>query len=188
MPQHSQNTTNTNVARQGKDRSLRINVRWSLDIEHLFAYADSSVIVELHNEEANVIRHVAGVGEIVDDVETAVAFYRDVLGLEVEYDGGGQYADVKVAGIAHYGLWGRRAAAESILGDPDLADQVPLGFSLGFEVDSVEEAARATTERGLNLLQSPKTEPWGQTVCRFILPGGLVGEFAETPWARQLGD
>ena len=135
-----------------------------------------------------MIRHVAGVGEIVEDVEAAVAFYRDVMGLEVEYDGAGSYADVKVAGIAHYGLWGRRHAAEAILGNADLADQVPLGFALGFEVDSVDEAARLASERSLTLIQQPKTEPWGQVTARFLLPSGLVGEFSETPWARQLGE
>jgi lactoylglutathione lyase len=135
-----------------------------------------------------MIRHVAGVGEIVEDVEAAVAFYRDVMGLEVEYDGEGSYADVKVAGIAHYGLWGRRHAAEAILGNADLADQVPLGFALGFEVDAVDKAARLTEERGLTLIQQPKTEPWGQVTARFLLPSGLVGEFSETPWARQLSE
>ena len=133
-----------------------------------------------------MIRHVAGVGEIVEDVEAAVTFYRDVLGLEVEYDGDGEYADVKVAGIAHYGLWDRRAAAESILGDRNLAARVPLGFSVGFEVDSVEDAATTASKRGLALIQQPKTEPWGQVTSRFILPSGLVGEFAETPWAREI--
>ena len=135
-----------------------------------------------------MIRHVSGVGEIVEDVGAAVAFYRDVLGLEVEYDGSGSYADVKVAGIAHYGLWNRRSAAETIYGDANLADQVPLGFCMGFEVDSVEETAGTTRGRGLTLIQQPKTEPWGQATSRFILPSGLVGEFTETPWARQLGE
>jgi catechol 2,3-dioxygenase-like lactoylglutathione lyase family enzyme len=135
-----------------------------------------------------MIRHIAGVGEIVDDVDAAVAFYRDVLGLEVEYDGNGDYADVKVSGIAHYGLWSRQRAAESIYGEGASADQVPLGFAMGFEVDTVEEAAKIATERGLTLIQQPKTEPWGQVTARFILPSGLVGEFSETPWARQLGE
>ena len=133
-----------------------------------------------------MIRHVAGVGEIVENVEAAVTFYRDVLGLEVEYEGDGEYAEVKVSGIAHYGLWGRRHAAASIFGDANLAAQVPLGFAMGFEVDSVHEAAMTTGERGLEIIQPPKTEPWGQVVTRFLLPSGLVGEFAETPWARQL--
>ena len=133
-----------------------------------------------------MIRHVAGVGEIVEDVEAAVAFYRDVLGLEVEHESGNDYAEVKVTGINHYGLWGRRAAAESILGDANLADQVPLGFAMGFEVDSVEEDSVAATGRGLALIQQPKSEPWGQVVSRFLLPSGLVGELSETPWARTI--
>lgn len=135
-----------------------------------------------------MIRHVAGFGEIVEDVDAAVEFYREVLGLDVEYDGSGAYADVKVTGIAHYGLWGRRHAAEAIFGDAELAHHVPLGFALGFEVDSVEDAARLSSERGLALIQQPKTEPWGQVTARFILPSGLIGEFSETPWARQLGE
>ncbi|HEX5166100.1 MAG TPA: VOC family protein [Thermomicrobiales bacterium] len=134
-----------------------------------------------------MIRHLAGVGEIVEDVAAAVAFYRDVLGLEVEHDGG-DYADVKLAGIAHYGLWDRRAAAGAIYGDASQVDKVPLGFAVGFEVDAVEEATVTAGQRGLTFIQQPKTEPWGQVTSRFILPSGLVGEFSETPWARQLGE
>lgn len=64
---------------------------------------------------------------------------------------------------------------------------MPLGFVMGFEVDSVDEAARTTGERGLTIIQPPKTEPWGQVTSRFILPSGMIGEFTETPWARRLG-
>jgi len=135
-----------------------------------------------------MIRHVSGVGEVVEDVAAAMAFYRDVLGLEVEGDANEGYGTVKIAGIAHYGLWGRKQAAAAILGDASKADQVPLGFVMGFEVDSVEEAARITSERGLSFIQSPKTEPWGQVTARFILPSGLAGEITETPWARTLGE
>jgi catechol 2,3-dioxygenase-like lactoylglutathione lyase family enzyme len=133
-----------------------------------------------------VIRHVSGVGEIVEDVEQAVGFYRDVLGLEVEYDGGGEYADVKVPGILHYGLWDRRAAAESILGDRARANELALGFSIGFEVDVTEQAAEAAAGRGMTFIHPTRTEPWGQVVCRFALPSGAVAEFCETPWARRI--
>ncbi len=39
-------------------------------------------------KETHMIRHVASIGEIVEDVEATVTFYRDVLGLEVDYDAG----------------------------------------------------------------------------------------------------
>ncbi len=35
-----------------------------------------------------MIRHLAGIAEIVDDIEAAVTFYRDVLGLTVQHEEG----------------------------------------------------------------------------------------------------
>ena len=35
-----------------------------------------------------MIRPVSGIAEVVDDIETAVLFYRDVLGLEAEHKSG----------------------------------------------------------------------------------------------------
>ena len=35
-----------------------------------------------------MIRHVSGIAEVVDDIEAAVQFYRDILGLEVEHESG----------------------------------------------------------------------------------------------------
>ncbi len=133
-----------------------------------------------------MLRHVSGLGEVVEDVPAAVAFYRDVLGLEVEHDGGDDYAIVKVSGILHLGIWSRGAAAESALGDREQAQQVPLGLSLGFEVDDVESAAATMIKRGQSFIQAPKTEPWGQATARFILPGGGMGEICTTPWAREI--
>lgn len=134
-----------------------------------------------------MIRHVAGVGEVVEDVPAAVAFYRDVLGLEVEYEEGSDYATLKVPGILHWGLWDRRAAAESTFGSRDEAQRIPLGFCVGFEVDDVAEDAAMAEARGMRLIQGPKTEPWGQKTARFLTPWGSFSEITETPWARALG-
>jgi catechol 2,3-dioxygenase-like lactoylglutathione lyase family enzyme len=133
-----------------------------------------------------MIRHVAGVGEIVEDVDAAVNFYRDVLGPEVEYDGGGGYATVNVPGVLHYGIWARRAAAESVYGDPDAAERIPLGFSVGFEVDDIAAAESTIGERGWMIVQKRHTEGWGQVTARFLMPGGALGEVSETPWARTM--
>ena len=45
-----------------------------------------------------MIRHFAGVAEIVEDFEAAVQFYRDTLGLEVESLSEG-YATATVPGV-----------------------------------------------------------------------------------------
>ncbi len=132
-----------------------------------------------------MIRHVAGIAEIVEDLDQAVAFYRDVLGLEVETRNE-RYALVAVPGVPHFGLWSRAAAAEATFGDPAAIDRVPLGFTLGLEVDSVKGASDDLVSRGANLSQPPKEEPWGQITSRFLSPSGALCEFSETPNARMI--
>src|SRR5438094_299550 len=109
-----------------------------------------------------MIRHVAGVGEIVDDVAKAAAFYVG-LGLKVnrEVD---DYAVIEVPGVLHFGIWSRAAAAESIYGSRDAVDRVPLGFHVEFEVDDVDAAAGVF---GALLVNGPRMEPWGQKTLRF---------------------
>ncbi|HSF81770.1 MAG TPA: VOC family protein [Anaerolineales bacterium] len=133
-----------------------------------------------------MIRHLAGLAEIVADVESAVHFYREVLGLEVEHASGSLYATVKIPGVLHFGLWGRAAAAESVYGDPAAAHKIPLGFSLGFEVDEVAQSQRDLSENGCQFVQTRREEPWGQVTSRFHSPSGALCEISETPWAREI--
>ena len=133
-----------------------------------------------------MIRHMASIGEIVDDMETAVAFYRDVLGLEVEWNEGTGYATAKVAGAMHFGIWSRESAAEATLGDKEAVSRIPLGFTVEFEVDEVQAAADTLESKGWKVLQAPRTEDWGQTTSRFLSPSGALCGVAETPWARDL--
>lgn len=133
-----------------------------------------------------MLRHLAGVAEIVDDFPAALAVYRDTLGLEVKQQIGDDYAIVEMPGVLHFGVWNRAHAAESTYGSREEAHRVPLGFTLEFEVDEVGQAAEAIAAGGCNVVQGPHDEPWGQTTCRAIgLGGGLVG-LAVTPWARRI--
>ena len=132
-----------------------------------------------------MIRHFAGVAEIVEDFEAAVQFYRDTLGLEVESLSEG-YATATIPGVIHFGIWSRAEAAEATYGSPDAADRVPLGFTIAFEVDNVTEAAQHLDNAAVKIVQPTKTEPWGQVTSRFITPSGALCEIAETPWARRI--
>ena len=132
-----------------------------------------------------MIRHFAGVAEIVEDFEAAVQFYRDTLGLEVESLSEG-YATATIPGVLHFGIWSRAEAAEATYGSPDAADRVPLGFTIAFEVDEVTEAAQHLDNAAVEVVQPTKTEPWGQVTSRFMTPSGALCEIAETPWARRI--
>ena len=133
-----------------------------------------------------MIRHLSSIAEVVDDIDAAVGFYRDVLQLPVDHEPGGRYATVTMPGALHFSIWSRRAAAEATFGDETAIDRVPLGFSVEFEVDAVGAAAETVSERGLQIVQPPKEEPWGQTTSRFMLPSGMLGGFSQTPWARLI--
>lgn len=135
-----------------------------------------------------MIRHLAGIAEVVDDLQAAVSFYRNDLGLEVDDSASADYASVKIPGVIHFGLWSRQAAAEATFGDRGAVDRVALGLTIEFEVDEVPAASQALESRGVKLLHGPKTEPWGQTTARFALPSGALCGVAETPWARQIDD
>lgn len=134
-----------------------------------------------------MIRHLAAVVEIVEDVPAAAAFYRDTLGLEVEGDGP-RYAVVRLAGLSRFALWDQRAAAASLYGDAGQADRVPTGFCLVLEVDDVPDAVAQLREQGVDLLQRARQEPWGQTTARLVSLSGSLIELCETPWSRRLAD
>lgn len=133
-----------------------------------------------------MIRHIAGIAEIVEDVQAAVNFYREVLGLPVQHAPGDPYAAVEIAGVLHFGIWSRAAAAETVFGDAAAAGRIPLGFTVGFEADSVEAGCQALADRDWPVAQEPKTESWGQSTTRFFSASGALCELSETPWARRL--
>lgn len=110
-----------------------------------------------------MIRHTAGIAEIVDDIGEGVQFYRDVLGVAVQH----------------------APAAEATFGDPGQADHVPLGSSVGFEVEGVEGAHRTIAAHGWPLAQPPRQEPWCQITSRFFSPSGALCEVSETPWGAN---
>jgi catechol 2,3-dioxygenase-like lactoylglutathione lyase family enzyme len=132
-----------------------------------------------------MVRHLAGIAEVVDDMDAAVRFYRNVMGLPVQRDPDAPYAVASVRGVLHFGIWSRAHAAEVVFKDARAIDRVPLGFTVGFETDSVDTAAEALRTQW-TLSQAPQTEPWGQRTSRFMSPSGALCEFSETPGARRL--
>lgn len=133
-----------------------------------------------------MIRHVAGIAEVVEDFPPALKYYTEVLGLDVERQGESEYAFVDVAGVLHYGIWSRRAAAQATYGDPEAADRIPLGFTVGFEVDDVEETTETISAAGTTFAHAPRMEPWKQITSRFMSTSGALCELSSAPLARRI--
>ena len=129
---------------------------------------------------------VAGFGPIVRDMDASLRFYRETIGMPLEE--GSDVSTEKVDGVKHFGLWPLAEAAESCFGSREwpLDIAAPQAW-VEFDVEDVAAAAEELRKRGYRLLVAPKTEPWGQTVARFLRPEGLLVGVTVTPWMREGG-
>ena len=134
-----------------------------------------------------MIRHLGGVCEVVEDIGEAVVFYRDVVGIPVEFEPGATYAHATLNGVLHFGIWERGAAAVAIFGDGACRERMPLGFRVGFEVASLAAATATLERRGANVEGGSGYAPSGQSTSRVTLPSGSLADLLETPWAREVG-
>jgi hypothetical protein len=125
---------------------------------------------------------IAGFGPIDRDVAESRALYRDSLGIVFEEDAGDYLHTGALQGAKHFALWPLSQAAQSCFGSESWPDSVPVPQAwLEFEVDNVEKATANLESRGHQMLVKNKTEPWGQTVSRFLSPEGLLVGLTLTP-------
>lgn len=126
----------------------------------------------------------------VDDLERAVRFYRDGLGLETEGVVGTEFAHGAVAffdleGGVRLALWPR----DSIAHDTGLPRSAPgpTDLTLGHNVGSAEEVDRVMAEAekaGAAILKPAAPTFWGGYAGYFQDPDGHVWEVVYNPgWA-----
>ena len=129
----------------------------------------------------------------VDDLERAVAFYRDGLGfatrgiIGTEFENGA-VAFFKLRSGLKLALWPRRSlAADSGL---PLPAPGPLGFSIGHNVDSqreVEAAMRQAEQAGARIVKPAQATFYGGYAGYFQDPDGYLWEVAFNPGFESLG-
>jgi catechol 2,3-dioxygenase-like lactoylglutathione lyase family enzyme len=115
----------------------------------------------------------------VDDVDAAIAFYRDGLGLELVSD---------VASDGHrwvsFGFPGQAGLAV-VLSDPGAGRSPDDGEALHrliakgsgpgpivFSTDDLDTVFERIVATGVEVLQEPKEQPWGPRDCAFRDPSG----------------
>jgi predicted enzyme related to lactoylglutathione lyase len=103
----------------------------------------------------------------VHDVERELAFFRDVVGLEL------QFQDASFHFAAFDGGTVRFAVAGS--GEAPPSEPRPDRLSgIGFMVDDVDAAAREMKARGARFTLEPSRQPWGGYMAMFADPEGNV--------------
>ncbi|HWB71678.1 MAG TPA: VOC family protein [Egibacteraceae bacterium] len=112
---------------------------------------------------------------VVDDVDRALGFYVDLLGLPLGHRSG-PYAQLDT-GATRVALY-QRAAMAATLGVERLDPPDPRapGFELGFKVDDVDVAYAQLTAAGAAAVTAPADRPWGQRTAYVRDPDGHLVE------------
>lgn len=113
----------------------------------------------------------------VNDVDEALAFYRDALGFEVRMD-------VANGGFRWVTLGSSEPGSEIVLSEPHAGRSQVEGDALqellakgslpnvGFRTDDVDAAFERARLSGAEVLQEPMKQPWGPRDCAFRDPSG----------------
>ena len=120
---------------------------------------------------------------IVSDLDRALDFYIDILGIPLGHRAGG-YAQLRT-GPTRLSLYTREAMQET-LGHPITApDPAAPGFEIGFIVDDVDAVYADFVERGAASAVPPTDREWGQRTAYLRDPDGHLVEIVQAAGKRD---
>jgi len=114
---------------------------------------------------------------IVDDLDRALNFYTEVLGLRLGHRSG-DYAQMDT-GTTRLGFYTRDAMSKTLGMSLKLPDYEAPAFEIGFKVPDVDDAYEQLVAKGASPLTSPITHPWGQRTAYVRDPDGHLIELAQ---------
>ncbi|HEX2193397.1 MAG TPA: VOC family protein [Candidatus Limnocylindria bacterium] len=117
---------------------------------------------------------------LVDDHDTAIAFYRDALGLEVRNDvaaKGMRWVTLGAASQPDVNIVLEPPAADPGISAADretIADLLAKGLLRGvnFSTSDIEATFDRVQATGADVIQEPMDQPWGDRDCAFRDPAG----------------
>ncbi|WP_037572119.1 VOC family protein [Spirochaeta cellobiosiphila] len=124
------------------------------------------------------------IGLFVEDLEAMVAFYRDVIGLGINWSGEGPYAEFVHEGI-RFAMY-ERAQLPKLLGQtPDYPKKLNGSFELSINVGpshNVDDTYNRFCEKGAQPIYAPRDEPWSMRSAMIADPEGNLIEIASDFW------
>ena len=126
------------------------------------------------------------VGLFVNNIHKMVAFYRDVLGFEIDWDGNGPYAEFKQAGV-RFSMY-ERAQLPALLGrEPGYPAGLNGTFELAIDLPAYEDVDREyshVVQAGAREVYPPRDEPWGMRSSMIVDPEENLIEIGS--WSREV--
>jgi lactoylglutathione lyase len=124
------------------------------------------------------------IGLFVNNLQKMVAFYRDVMGVEIEWDGLGPYAEFKHEGI-RFAMF-ERIQLPGLLGQtPEYPKKLNGTFELAINVgdpENVDKKFKELIAKGGTEIYPPRDEPWKMRSAMLTDPEGNLIEIASDFW------
>ena len=124
------------------------------------------------------------IGVFVADLPKMVAFYRDALGLAIDWDGQGPYAEFKHEGI-RLSMYERKELPKLLGQIPDFPQRLNGSFELAINVgepNNVDVRYREIIASGGVAIYAPRDEPWKMRSAMLADPEGNIIEIASDFW------
>jgi len=119
-----------------------------------------------------------GFGIFVKDMKTMVAFYRDVLGFEIEWQEGESNVYMVKDGTV-FMLYGRKEFEKMTHRKYQYLEGLNGHYEIALSVDSFSEVDQVYADviaKGARSVLPPEDEPWGQRTCYIADPEGNLIE------------
>lgn len=123
------------------------------------------------------INDVGAIILFVEDLARTKAFYRDVLGLEVQFEDDDSVG-FKIKGLAFIALQVDRARVQ-LQGEPTATPRAGATAFLTTFTDDVDALHADLVGRGIDFFQNPADQPWGVRTAYFKDPDGHIWELAQ---------
>lgn len=124
------------------------------------------------------------IGLFVQDLANMVAFYRDVLNISIDWEGGSSYAEFKHEGI-RFAMYERAMLPELLGKEPTYPSGLNGSFELAINVgekENVDAFFKQVTGQGASAVYAPRDEPWKMRSAMIADPEGNLIEIASNFW------
>ena len=124
------------------------------------------------------------IGLFVQDIHVMVDFYKNVLGVEIEWDGQGPYAEFNHEGI-RLSMYERMELPQLLGQTPEYPQRLNGTFELAINVGEPENVDRLYVKivaGGGKPVYAPRDEPWQMRSAMISDPEGNLIEIASDFW------
>ena len=124
------------------------------------------------------------IGLFVDDLHKMVDFYKNVIGIKIDWDGQGPYAEFKHEGI-RFAMYERKMLTELLGQTPSFPEGINGSFELAINVgqrEQVDITFNKIVEAGAQAIYVPRDEPWKMRSSMIADPEGNLIEIGSDFW------